>query len=49
MKIRIYFTWPDGNEDSIVLSGTIEEIRENAAIEISSRNATNPWSEVIEE
>jgi hypothetical protein len=49
MKIRIYFTWPDGTDDSIVLSGSIEEIREQAAIEVSSRNAANPWSEVIEE
>jgi hypothetical protein len=49
MTARIHFTWPDGTEDSFVLSGSIEEIREQAATEVGSRNATNPWSEIINE
>ncbi|QEW26707.1 hypothetical protein [Roseovarius indicus] len=49
MTARIHFTWPDGTEDSIVLTGTVEEIREQAQHEVSSRNATNPWSEVLSE
>ena len=49
MTARIHFTWPDGTEDSIVLTGTEEEIREAAQEAVASRNATNPWSEVLEE
>lgn len=49
MVARIHFTWPDGTEDSVVLRGTFEEIKEQAQIEISKRNAKNPWSEIIEE
>ena len=50
MRARIHFTWPDGTEDSIVLSGdSVEEIREQADSELERRNATNPWSEVLDE
>ena len=49
MTARIHFTWPDGTEDSVVLSGSIEEIREAAQDAVSSRSATNPWSEILEE
>ncbi len=49
MTARIHFTWPDGTEDSIVLSGTVEEIREQAQTEVAQRNATNPWSEILAE
>ncbi len=49
MVVRIHFTWPDGTDDSIVLSGTFEEIRDMAHAEVARRNATNPWSEIIEE
>lgn len=50
MTARIHFTWPDGTEDSIVLSGDgVEDIRAQADRELAQRNATNPWSEIIDE
>lgn len=48
MTFRIHFTWPDGTEDSVILSGdTVEEIREKAHAEVARRNGSNPWSEEI--
>lgn len=51
MKVRINYTLQDGirTEDSIVLEGTLEDIRARAVQEVESRNAINPWSEVLEE
>ena len=50
MTVKIHFTYPDGTEDSVIVSGDIvEEIREKADAEVSSRNASNPWSEVLSE
>lgn len=50
MTARIHFTWPDGTEDSIVLTGdSVEDIRAQADRELERRNATNPWSELIAE
>jgi hypothetical protein len=49
MTARIHFTWPDGTEDSIVLSGSVDEIREQAQAEVARREATNPWSEILAE
>lgn len=50
MKARIHFTYPDGTEDSIVLSGdSFEEIRAQADAELERRSATNPWSEILED
>lgn len=49
MKVRIHFTWPNGTQDSLVLSGSLDEVREQAQKEIAQRKATDPWSEVIEE
>jgi len=50
MKFRIHFEWPDGTEDSLVLSGeTIDEIREKARVEIEERSGKNTWSEEIKE
>jgi len=49
MRFRIHFEWPDGTQDSVVISGdTIEEIREKAHGEVSTRNGKNPWSEEID-
>lgn len=48
MKARINFTVGE-HEDSIVLEGSIEEIREQADAELAKRGGTDPWSEVIEE
>lgn len=48
MTFRIHFTWPDGTQDSVIVSGdTIEEVREKAQEAVASRNATDPWSEEI--
>lgn len=50
MIVRIHYTLPNGTEDSIVIAEeTVEAIREVAAREVERRNATNPWSEVLEE
>lgn len=50
MKARIHYTLPGGYEDSIVLEAdTIEELREAAQRAVADRNATDPWSEVLEE
>jgi hypothetical protein len=50
MKFRIHFTLKDGTEDSVVVSGdTIEEIREKAEKEVSSRGGLDPWSESLVE
>lgn len=50
MTARIHFTWPDGTPDSIVLSGdSVEEIRAKADEELSRRQATDPWSEILSE
>lgn len=49
MKVRIHFTYPNGTADYIDLTAdTVNEIRELAAAEVKSRQATNPWSEVLE-
>ena len=49
MIVKIHYTLPDGTEDNLVLSGSIEEIREQAALEVDARNGTNPWPEVLAE
>lgn len=49
MTYRIHFEWPDGTEDSVVVSGdTIEDIRERANVEIARRGGKNPWSENLD-
>ncbi len=48
MTFRIHFEYPDGTEDSIVLSGdTIEEIREHCDTELEIRSANYLWSEEL--
>ena len=48
MTFRIHFTWPDGTEDSFIVSGeTVEEIRALAQAGVAYRNGSNPWSEEI--
>lgn len=49
MRTRVHFTWPDGTEDNVVLSGTIEEIRATAKAVMVARRATNGWSEILSE
>jgi hypothetical protein len=51
MKARINFTIGDNDdaiEDSFVLDGSPEEIREQAEVELAKRGGINPWSEVLE-
>lgn len=48
MKFKIYFTWPNGTEDSIVISGeTIEEIRKKGDRELAKRHAEYQWSQEL--
>lgn len=48
MKIKIHYTLPNGEEDSLIIEGdTIEELQITARDEINKRNAKNPWSETI--
>ena len=48
MKVRINFSVGDC-EDSLVLSGSLEEITKQADEELAKRGGTDAWSEVIEE
>lgn len=48
MTYRIHYRLPNGQDDSIVLSGeTIEEIRQKAEAEVKRRGGTHPWSEKL--
>lgn len=55
MKAKIHFTVgaDKPHEDTVVFSGTVEEIRELASnffkIRGLDENKCNPWSEVVEE
>ena len=43
MTFRIHFQWPDGTEDSILLSGdAIEDVRTQAAAEIIEHPSSDP-------
>lgn len=45
---RLYFEWPDGTEDSVVIDGdTFEERREAAEAAMKSRGATCTGQERI--
>lgn len=49
MKFRIHFT-VDDTDDSIDVEGdTLEQIREQAAFELSKRGGSEPWSEELTE
>jgi hypothetical protein len=48
MKVRIHYELADGSEDSVLVTGeTIEEIRQQATVEVEIRNGINPWSEDV--
>lgn len=49
MKIKLNFELQDGSYDSLIIEGTIEEIRERAIEERNKRGAKDAWSEVLEE
>ena len=49
MLVKIHYELPDGSSDSLILEGTLEEIRIQAHKEVVCRNAKNPWSEVLNE
>lgn len=49
MRARIHFEWPNGTADSIDLDDeSVENIRAQADKELAARNATNPWSEILD-
>jgi hypothetical protein len=48
LTYRIYYTLPDGSDDSVVLSGeSLAAIREQAVAEVARRGGRDPWSEEI--
>ena len=48
MTFVIHYTLADGTEDSIILTAeTIEEIQQQAAVELVRRGGQDPWSEEI--
>lgn len=48
MRFRIHYELPDGTEDSIIVSGeTLQEVRQQAEVEVEVRNGKNPWSEEL--
>ena len=48
MKYVIHFLLPDDIEDHIVVEGeSVEDIRQQADIEVSRRGGTDPWSEPL--
>ena len=48
MEFAIHFTWPDGTEDCIYVTGdNLDEIREKAAAEVGLRHGTDAWSEQV--
>lgn len=49
MKVRIHFILKGGDEDSIILSGSVEEIQESAKREMKRRGGVDCWSEILEE
>ena len=50
LKYRIHFTYPNGDEEYVEISGSdIEELRLEAALAVDSRGGLNPWSEEITE
>ena len=47
MTVRIHYTLPDGVEDSLVLTGTLDDLRTRARAEVDARGGTDEWSEVL--
>ncbi len=48
MTFKIHFEHQDGMADYFVVSGeTIEDIQNQASVELAKRNGKNPWSEKI--
>ena len=47
MTVRIHYTLPDGTEDSVVLTGTLDDLQVRARTEVNLRGGTNEWSEVL--
>lgn len=46
MKFKINYT-VNGEDDSIIVEGSLEECQTQAQTEIKKRGATNAWSEEI--
>ena len=48
MRFEIHFTRPNGDPDCVIVEGdSIQEIRQQAEVEVEVRNGTNPWSREI--
>ena len=48
LKFKIYFEYPTGEQDNIILTGeTVEEIMDKANIEMAKRGAKGLWSERV--
>lgn len=47
LKFRIYGVYQDGTEDTWLIEGTLEEIREKARNIVDSRNLKDYWSEQL--
>ena len=47
MTVRIHYTLPDGVEDSLVLTGALDDLRTRARAEVDARGGTNEWSEAL--
>lgn len=47
ITVRVHYELADGSEDSVVLSGTVEEIRKAADRKLAAVGGRNPWSEEI--
>jgi acyl-coenzyme A thioesterase PaaI-like protein len=46
LRFRIHFTVRSGEEDSIVVEGrTLDDIREQAVMEVAKRGGKDAWSE----
>lgn len=49
MKFKIDFKWPNGHEDSLIITGeTFEEIQTKASSELAKRDATGIGSEWLD-
>ena len=45
--VRIHYTLPDGTEDSLVLTGALDDLRSRARAEVDARGGANEWSEML--
>ena len=46
MKFKINYT-VNGEEDSVIVEGTLKECQDQAKIEVEKRGGVDPWSECL--